>query len=119
MIFPQKWQISNNWINENFEISWNSVYFKGCRADHEPGDQPVDESSANEEYGNEGRIRNQGKIEHVFKIRARWNFFVKDFWRKTAICVDESDELGSKMPVYPVSTEFIVFGFWYQRILLV
>ena len=30
--------------------------FKTYRADHEPGDQPGDESSANEEYGNEGRI---------------------------------------------------------------
>ena len=41
---------------------------KGCRADHVPGDQPVDESSANEEYGNEGRIRNQGKSNTISRF---------------------------------------------------
>ena len=34
---------------------------KGYRADHEPGDVPVDESSSNEEYVSEGRVGNHEK----------------------------------------------------------
>ena len=46
------------------------VTFQGYRADHEPGDEPVDESSANEEYNNEGRVESHGK-SCFFASRAR------------------------------------------------
>ena len=48
--------------------------FKNYRADHEPGDQPVEESSANEEYGNEGRIRNHGKSGMISRFVRDKNF---------------------------------------------
>ena len=40
----------------NRELLIFIVILQGYRADHEPGDEPVDESSANEEYVNEGRV---------------------------------------------------------------